>query len=104
MGQPVDPVVVHGLTLVVTRPSGVQVIPAIQSVVKSLTVFVRSPIWAIPHIADAQRAYEHEEIDYFAKNPNKHLALRKSTESTMNSLFSRSRAAYSSETLIRESG
>ncbi len=63
-------------------------LPAIQPLVNTLTVFIRSPKWVLPTIGSEQRAYSAAEIGAFATDPAKLTARRKANETMMNSIFS----------------
>ncbi|KAL4800789.1 monooxygenase [Aspergillus venezuelensis] len=68
--------------------SSVQILPAIQPVVKSVKIFIRSPVWVLPDISSAAGEYSVEEIGDFVECPEKVLSLRRENERTMNSIFS----------------
>ncbi|KAL4966094.1 flavin-containing monooxygenase [Aspergillus stella-maris] len=68
--------------------SSVQILPAIQPIVKSVKIFIRSPVWVLPDISSAAGEYTAEEIGEFVSNPEKVLSLRRENERTMNSIFS----------------
>ena len=89
MGKTVWIVSASILIPTVISPSGIQVLPAIQPVVKTLTAFIRSPAWVLPTIGTAQRVYSREEIEVFAEDPEKLTAHRKANETMMNSIFSK---------------
>lgn len=69
--------------------SAVQILPAIQPIVKSLKIFIRSPTWVLPDISKEASAYTSEEIARFVKDPKAVFELRKKNEQTMNSIFSK---------------
>jgi cation diffusion facilitator CzcD-associated flavoprotein CzcO len=69
--------------------SAVQILPAIQPVVKEVTIFIRSPAWVLPDISTEAGDYTPEEIAKFMREPETVLELRQNNERTMNSLFSR---------------
>jgi hypothetical protein len=68
--------------------SAVQILPAIQPVVKSVTIFIRSPVWVLPDISVEAGEFSAEQIKDFVEHPEKVLALRRENERTMNSIFS----------------
>jgi cation diffusion facilitator CzcD-associated flavoprotein CzcO len=68
--------------------SGVQILPAIQPIVKSVTVFVRSPTWVLPDISTEAGQFSREEIEKFKREPQTVMNLRQENERTMNSIFS----------------
>ena len=67
--------------------SAVQILPAIQPIVKSVKIFIRSPVWVLPDISSVTGEYDAEEIEEFVSNPEKVLSLRGENERTMNSIF-----------------
>lgn len=68
--------------------SAVQILPAIQPVVKSVTVFIRSPTWVLPDISTEAGQFTPEEIERFKREPQTVMQLRQENERTMNSIFS----------------
>jgi cation diffusion facilitator CzcD-associated flavoprotein CzcO len=68
--------------------SAVQILPAIQPLVKSVTIFIRSPVWVLPDISVEAGQFSPEQIKEFVEHPEKVLALRRENERTMNSIFS----------------
>lgn len=68
--------------------SAVQILPAIQPIVKSVTIFIRSPTWLLPDISTEAGQFTAEEIERFLREPETVLALRQENERTMNSIFS----------------
>lgn len=68
--------------------SAVQILPAIQPVVKSVTIFIRSPTWVLPDISTEAGQFTPEEIQKFVEDPQTVLELRQNNERTMNSIFS----------------
>ncbi|KAL3466456.1 hypothetical protein BJX64DRAFT_302167 [Aspergillus heterothallicus] len=67
--------------------SAVQILPAIQPIVKSVTIFIRSPIWVLPDISSEAGKFSAEQIEQFVAEQEKVLALRQENERTMNSIF-----------------
>jgi cation diffusion facilitator CzcD-associated flavoprotein CzcO len=84
--------------------TSVQITPALQPVVKNLSIFMRSPTWISPpfgagalqtdlqkgaEIDPGQRQYKFTEADKkkFASDPEYHLDFRKRIEAEINSLF-----------------
>lgn len=68
--------------------SAVQILPAIQPIVKSVTIFIRSPTWVLPDISTEAGQFKPEEIEAFVQSPQMVLDLRRENERTMNSIFS----------------
>ncbi|KAI0847154.1 FAD/NAD(P)-binding domain-containing protein [Daldinia vernicosa] len=68
--------------------SAVQILPAIQPIVKNVTIFIRSPTWVLPDISTEAGQFTQEEIEKFKKEPETVLELRQTNERTMNSIFS----------------
>ena len=73
--------------LTCSRSSAVQILPAIQPIVESLTTFIRSPLWLLPAIAKEQGNYSKELIEDFQTNPKSLIQLRKINETVVNSIF-----------------
>ncbi|KAL0258018.1 hypothetical protein SLS55_007189 [Diplodia seriata] len=70
------------------KSSAIQVLPAIQPHVKSLTTFIRSPTWIAPPIGSSgQREYTEEEKHVFKTQPGALLRHRKEIEDGMNKYF-----------------
>jgi cation diffusion facilitator CzcD-associated flavoprotein CzcO len=69
--------------------SAVQILPAIQPIVKSVTIFIRSPAWLLPDISTEARVYTKEEIEKLVREPDVLLKLRQENERTVNSIFSK---------------
>ncbi|KAL4879757.1 monooxygenase [Aspergillus karnatakaensis] len=67
--------------------SAVQILPAIQPIAKSVTIFIRSPVWVLPDISSEAGKYSSEQIKEFVRSPEKVLDLRRTNERTMNSIF-----------------
>ncbi|KAL1877948.1 hypothetical protein Daus18300_002302 [Diaporthe australafricana] len=68
--------------------SAVQILPAIQPIVKSVTIFIKSPTWVLPDISTEAGQFKSEEIEAFVRSPQMVLDLRRENERTMNSIFS----------------
>lgn len=68
--------------------SAVQILPAIQPIAKSVTIFIRSPTWLLPDISTEAGKFTTDEIERFVREPETVLALRQENERTMNSIFS----------------
>jgi cation diffusion facilitator CzcD-associated flavoprotein CzcO len=64
-----------------------QILRAIQPLVKHLTVVIRQPAWIFGAFGEAQRPYSPEEIKNFKDNPQHLTAKRKQFESRVNSYF-----------------
>lgn len=73
----------------VTSASAIQILPAIQPVVKSITNFIRSPTWISSLIGQEQHCYTDEELANFATKPDHLTAVRKMNEMVVNSVFSK---------------
>ncbi|KAI3328973.1 FAD/NAD(P)-binding domain-containing protein [Xylariaceae sp. AK1471] len=73
--------------LVGAGSSAVQILPAIQPLVKRVKIIVRSPTWVLPDIGSKNRPYTPEEIAQFTQEPHSLLTLRQVNEQTMNSIF-----------------
>lgn len=70
------------------RSSAIQVLPAIQPHVESVTTFIRSPTYIAPPIGPSgQREYTADEKRAFETQPGALLSHRKDMENGMNSLF-----------------
>lgn len=69
--------------------SAAQILPAIQPLVKHVRMFIRSPLWLLPDISTDQGRFTEEEIETFVKDHSTTMKLRKSNETTMNSIFSK---------------
>jgi cation diffusion facilitator CzcD-associated flavoprotein CzcO len=88
MGQPLAPFLSSSCTADWCSSSAAQILPAIQPAVKHVKIFIRSPLWLLPDISTDQGQFTLEEIETFVKDPAATMKLRKSNESTMNSIFS----------------
>ncbi|KAI1403438.1 FAD/NAD(P)-binding domain-containing protein [Hypoxylon fuscum] len=78
--------------------SAVQILPAIQSVVKRAKIFIRSPVWVLPDISSESGKYSSEQIQKFVNDPKSVLQLRQNNERTMNSIFT----MYMKDTILQE--
>ncbi|KAK4932062.1 hypothetical protein LTR66_016000, partial [Elasticomyces elasticus] len=67
--------------------SGIQILPAIQSIVGQLTTFIREPTWISPPFGMDQHVYTKDEIAEFIKKPEVLSGVRKANESGLNSMF-----------------
>ncbi|KAL5337680.1 monooxygenase [Aspergillus crustosus] len=67
--------------------SAVQILPAIQPIVKSVMVFIRSPVWVLPDISTQAGNFSAEQVEEFVRSPEKVLTMRQENERTMNSIF-----------------
>lgn len=81
------PLAGRDVLLIGAGSSAVQILPAIQPVVRSVTIFVRSPTWLLPDISTEAGRFTDEEIARFVREPEAVLALRRENERTMNSIF-----------------
>ncbi|KAL7627403.1 hypothetical protein AAE478_001596 [Parahypoxylon ruwenzoriense] len=73
--------------LVGAGSSAVQILPAIQPIVKRAKIFIRSPVWVLPDISTESGRYSPEQINKFVNDPQSVLELRQNNERTMNSIF-----------------
>ncbi|KAI6088043.1 FAD/NAD(P)-binding domain-containing protein [Hypoxylon rubiginosum] len=78
--------------------SAVQILPAIQPIVKRAKIFIRSPVWVLPDISSESGKYSLEQIEKFVKDPRAVLELRQNNERTMNSIFT----MYMKDTILQE--
>ncbi|OAL44229.1 cyclohexanone monooxygenase [Pyrenochaeta sp. DS3sAY3a] len=74
--------------------SGVQIVPAIQPIVKHLTTFIRTPTWITSGFAQdhagpggANFDFSKEQKEEWRKNPEKYLEYRKQIEGELNTRF-----------------
>lgn len=74
--------------LVGAGSSAVQILPTIQPIVKSVTIFIRSPTWLLPDISTEAGKFAPEQIKNFVQDPRLVMKLRQDNERTMNSIFS----------------
>ncbi|KAI3401753.1 hypothetical protein diail_9417 [Diaporthe ilicicola] len=86
--DPKTPLAGKDVLLIGAGSSAVQILPTIQPVVRSVTIFIRSPTWTLPDISTEAGQFSPEEIDKFKREPHTVLALRQENERTMNSIFS----------------
>ncbi|KPM37428.1 putative sterigmatocystin biosynthesis monooxygenase stcW [Neonectria ditissima] len=86
-----------------TGSTSVQIVPALQKVVKDMKVFMRSPTWISPPFGNStleslkdepgeqpgkrQYTFTEEEKQRFRNDPEYHLKFRKGIEAEINSLF-----------------
>ncbi|KEY73043.1 hypothetical protein S7711_06117 [Stachybotrys chartarum IBT 7711] len=84
--------------LIGAGPSAVQILPAIQPIAKSLTIFIRSPTWLLPDISTEGGKFKPEDIESFIQQPETLLELRRTNERTMNSIFT----LYLKGTILQE--
>ena len=68
--------------------SGIQILPAIHPIVKTITTFIREPTWVSPVQGMEQYVYTEAEKEEFARHPAVLTELRKANESGLNGLFS----------------
>ena len=69
--------------------SSIQILPAIQPLVKSVKVFIRTPRWTLPSASGKTGQFSDEEMVTFRNDPNAVLSLRLENERTLNSFFSK---------------
>lgn len=78
--------------LVGSGASSVQILPAIQPVAESVTVFIRTPRWTLPSPSSSNGGrggkFSPEDLERFANDPDAVLNLRLENERTLNSFFS----------------
>ncbi|KAL9005083.1 MAG: hypothetical protein Q9188_002130 [Gyalolechia gomerana] len=67
--------------------SGIQILPAIQPIVKKLTTVIRTPTWISPPFGPDEDGCKEKEIQQAADKPGLLLHLRKEYESQINGLF-----------------
>ncbi|KAF4467927.1 sterigmatocystin biosynthesis monooxygenase stcW [Fusarium albosuccineum] len=73
--------------LIGSGASSAQILPAIQSKVKSVKVFVRTPRWTLPSVNSKRGKFLPEEIERFINDPQAVTNLRLENERTLNSFF-----------------
>lgn len=66
-----------------------QILPAIQPIVKTAKVFVRTPRWTLPSVNSKKGKFSLEEMERFVNEPETVLNLRLENERTLNSFFSK---------------
>lgn len=76
------------ILLVGSGGSAIQILPAIQPLVKSAKVFMRTPRWTFPSASGKSGTFSDEEMTKFRNDPNYVLQLRLENERTLNSFFS----------------
>ncbi|KAF2971586.1 hypothetical protein GQX73_g1922 [Xylaria multiplex] len=78
----------RNVVIVGAGSSAVQILPAIQPIVKSVTIFIRSPSWVLPDISTEAGQISTKQMEEFIREPEVLLRLRQENERTMNSIFS----------------
>ncbi|KAI2636933.1 FAD/NAD(P)-binding domain-containing protein [Hypomontagnella submonticulosa] len=78
--------------------SAVQILPAIQPIVKRAKIFIRSPVWVLPDISSESGKYAPEQIKKFVNDPQAVQELRQNNERTMNSIFT----MYMKDTILQQ--
>ncbi|KAI1259174.1 FAD/NAD(P)-binding domain-containing protein [Xylariaceae sp. FL1019] len=68
--------------------SAVQLLPAIQPIVKSVKMIIRTPSWILPDISTESSVMSPERIKQLVQSPELLLNVRRENERTMNSIFS----------------
>lgn len=68
--------------------SAVQILPAIQPIVRRAKIIIRTASWMLPDISTETSTFTPEQIQEFVNTPELLLALRQGNERTMNSIFS----------------
>lgn len=74
--------------LVGSGASSAQILPAIQPIVNTVKVFVRTPRWSLPSVSSKHGNFSSEERHRLVNNPEAVLSLRLENERTLNSFFS----------------
>lgn len=74
--------------LVGSGASSAQILPAIQPIVNSVKVFVRTPRWSLPSVSSKQGKFSSEERQRLVNETDAVLNLRLENERTLNSFFS----------------
>lgn len=77
------------VVLIGSGGSGVQILPAIQPIVRSAKAFVRTPRWALPSVNAKSGKFSDEDMQRFASDPGAVTEVRLQNERTLNSFFSR---------------
>ncbi|KAI1855661.1 hypothetical protein JX266_000526 [Neoarthrinium moseri] len=67
--------------------SAVQILPAIQPIVRSAKIIIRTPSWMLPDISTETSTFTSHQIEEFVNKPELLMALRQENERTMNSIF-----------------
>uniref|UniRef100_A0A0B7K767 FAD/NAD(P)-binding domain-containing protein n=1 Tax=Bionectria ochroleuca TaxID=29856 RepID=A0A0B7K767_BIOOC len=75
------------IILVGSGASAVQILPAIQPIVKAAKVFIRTPRWSLPSPSQKTGVFSPEEIQNFIDDPKALMDLRLANERTLNSFF-----------------
>ncbi|KAH7009551.1 hypothetical protein EDB80DRAFT_891784 [Ilyonectria destructans] len=73
--------------LIGSGASSAQILPAIQPIVKTAKVFVRTPRWTLPSVNSKKGKFSPEEMERFVNEPDTVLNLRLENERTLNSFF-----------------
>ncbi|KAL6406554.1 hypothetical protein AUP68_09353 [Ilyonectria robusta] len=73
--------------LIGSGASSAQILPAIQPIVKTARVFVRTPRWTLPSVNSKKGKFSPEEMERFVNEPDTVLNLRLENERTLNSFF-----------------
>lgn len=68
--------------------SAVQILPAIQPIVRTAKIIIRTPSWMLPDISSETSTFTPDQIKEFIEKPELLMALRQENERTMNSIFS----------------
>lgn len=76
------------MLLIGAGSSAVQILPAIQLIVKSVTVFTRSPTWVLLNISTEAGQFTPKEIERLKREPQTVMQLRQENERTMNNISS----------------
>lgn len=78
------------IILIGSGGSAIQILPAIQPIIKRAKVFIRTPRWTLPSASGKSGKFSEEEMDKFRSDPDAVLQLRLENERTLNSFFSKS--------------
>lgn len=73
--------------LIGSGASSAQILPAIQPIVKTAKVFVRTPRWTLPSVNSKKGKFSPEEMERFVNEPDAVFNLRLENERTLNSFF-----------------
>ncbi|UPL03045.1 hypothetical protein LCI18_013979 [Fusarium solani-melongenae] len=73
--------------LVGSGASSAQILPAIQPIVNTVKVFVRTPRWSLPSVSSKEGKFVPAERQRLANDPDAVLNLRLENERTLNSFF-----------------
>ncbi|KAI9793412.1 MAG: hypothetical protein M1816_000304 [Peltula sp. TS41687] len=75
------------ILLIGSGGSAIQILPAVQPLVKSAKVFMRTPRWTLPSASGKSGKFSDGEMEKFRTDPDAVLNLRLENERTLNSFF-----------------